>query len=484
MRHGMRLVWVALVVGLSIGPLSAFGQEVKEKPVLEQVLDLLLQRGQVDAEQYRALQEKAKKEQASAFQAGIENGRPFFKSTDGNFHVELGGRVQSDFDAAEEGATTLTGARLGSQFLIRRARLAAEGRFFRWVNFVIDADFSATVALQDGYLDLTFLPELRLRVGQFKVPFSLEELTSSRFIDFVERSLLNELAPARDRGIMVHGSLMKGVASYSLGGFNGSGQNTADNNPDKDLAGRFVLVPFRASNNFWLKGIQVGGNFTWGNQSSRPSAQGRTGARTSNRFTYFATQPTRGDRLRYGGDLVWLVGPAALKFEYSVQTNERIGLGPGRVDLDEVRAEGWYVSATYLLTGEEKRLSATVTPKYQFNPVTGKWGSGAWEVGIRYAELTFESDDPVNFFNGNLASAMIPGGGRTAENGAQALTVGVNWYPNSRTRVMLNWTNNWYDNALGTPFSCPSQIITCTARNLQPGDDSSWEFLSRLQLWF
>lgn len=270
----------------------------------------------------------------------------------------------------------------------------------------------ASPALQTGYLEFAFLPELQLRAGQFKVPFSLEELTSSRFIDFVERSLINELAPARDVGIMVHGSLMKGVASYSLGGFNGSGQNTADNNPDKDLAGRFVLVPFKESNNFWLKGIQVSGNFTWGNQSSRPSAQGRTGARTANRFTYFAAQPTRGDRLRYGDDLVWLVGPAALKFEYSAQTNERIGLGPGRVDLDEVRAEGWYVSATYLLTGEEKRLSATVTPKYQFTPVTGKWGAGAWEVGIRYAELTFESDDPVNFFDGNLTSVTrIPGGG-------------------------------------------------------------------------
>ena len=40
-----------------------------------------------------------------------------------------------------------------------------------------------------------------------------------------------------------------------------------------------------------------------------------------------------------------------------------------------------------------------------------------------YAELTFVSDDPVHFFDGNLTSAArIPGGGRTAENGAQALT--------------------------------------------------------------
>lgn len=483
MRHLVRFVLVGTLVGLSMGPLSALGQEVKDKPVLEQLLDLLLQRGQIDAEQHRALQEKAQKEQAATFQAGIEHGRPFFKSTDGNFQVELGGQLQADFDAAEADTRTLTGSRLGSQFLIRRARLGVEGRFFQWINFKIEADFTDSQPLRDGYLELVLLPELRLRGGQFKEPFSLEELTSSKHIDFVERSLVNELAPSYDRGVMVHGNLMQGVASYFVGGFNGSGQNTADNNSDKDLAARLVLAPFKASNNFWLKGFQIAGDFTWGNQSSSRSAQGRTGARTPNRFVYFAAQPMRGDRLRYGGDLAWLVGPAAVKFEYDIQTNERRGLGPMGSDLDKVMAKGWYASATYLLTGEEKRLSATVVPKHPFDPITGKWGPGAWELGIRYAELTFKSDDPVNFFDGNLT--RIPGGGRSAENGAEALTVGVSWYPNERTRLMLHWTTNWYDNPLGTPFSCRTTCASTSLSNLQRSNDtSSWELLSRLQLWF
>jgi hypothetical protein len=107
-------------------------------------------------------------------------------------------------------------------------------------------------------------------------------------------------------------------------------------------------------------------------------------------------------------------------------------------------------------------------------------GPGAWEVGFRFAELTFRSDDPVNFFDGNLA--RIPGGGRTAENGAQALTVGLNWYLNERVRAMFNWTNYWYDNALGTPFSC--ELGACTTATLHRSDDASWEILSRVQVWF
>src|SRR5262249_22777522 len=166
-----------------------------------------------------------------------------------------------------------------------------------------------------------------------------------KHIDFVERSLVNELVPSYDRGIMVYGSLMQGVAIYSLGGFNGSGQNTSDNNPDKDVAGRLVLAPLKTSNNFWFKGFQIAGDFTWGNQGSSRSAQGRTSARTPTRFTFFAAQPTRGDRLRYGVDLAWLVGPAAVKFEYDVQTNDRHHLGPRGTSLDKVTAKGWDVSA-------------------------------------------------------------------------------------------------------------------------------------------
>jgi hypothetical protein len=147
-RYSMQLVLVALMVGLSLGPLSAFGQEVKDKPVIEQLLDLLLQRGQIDTEQYNALQDKAKTEQAAAFQAGIENGKPFFKSTDGNFYVDLGGRLQADFDAAEADVRTLTGVRLGSQFLMRRAYLEVAGRFFPWINFRIDTDFTDSQPFQ------------------------------------------------------------------------------------------------------------------------------------------------------------------------------------------------------------------------------------------------------------------------------------------------------------------------------------------------
>jgi phosphate-selective porin OprO/OprP len=283
---GYTSVAVTLIFGIWLSVAGA--GEAKEKPAIEQILDFLLQRGQITPEEYRSLQEKAKKEQESAVLAGIERVKPFLRSADDNFRIELGGRLQTDFDAAESGTRTLAGQFLGSQFLIRRARLNLDGRFYRWIGFRIEAEFTEGVGLKDAYLDLAFLPEARLRLGQFKVPFSLEELTSSLFIDFVERSIINTLAPMRDRGIMLYGDLMQGAISYYLGGFNGTGEDTSDNNGDKDLAFRLAFAPFRSSDSFWLKGLQFAGDVTWGNEDSSTSPPGQTGARTPNRFTFFA----------------------------------------------------------------------------------------------------------------------------------------------------------------------------------------------------
>ena len=106
-------------------------------------------------------------------------------------------------------------------------------------------------------------------------------------------------------------------------------------------------------------------------------------------------------------------------------------------------------------------------------------GPDAWETGIRYAALDFDSDDPVTFFDGNLA--RIPGGGN-GENGVEALTLGLNWYLNEQVRFMYNWSYYWFDNGFGTPLSCATS--SCTAATLRSADKESWEILSRLQVWF
>jgi phosphate-selective porin OprO and OprP len=234
-------------------------------------------------------------------------------------------------------------------------------------------------ALTDGYIDLKFLPEIGLRGGQYKQPFSLEELTSDLFIDTIERSMVNELVPSRDVGVMLQGQLFDRILGYSVAVFNGAGINASDTNNEKNVAARFTVAPFRNTDNYWLKGLNIGFGGTWGDEDNNLSARGRTVARTSNRFQFFAQQPTRGDRYRWSADLAWLVGPASLKFEYNQQIDQRKKLGAGGRDLDDIRATGWYVTLTYLLTGENSVLNGPVIPRHPLSPFASKIGPGAWK---------------------------------------------------------------------------------------------------------
>jgi len=56
---------VSLFLGIWL-PVAGAG-EAKEKPAIEQILDILLQRGQITPEEYRSLQEKVKQQTLCIF---------------------------------------------------------------------------------------------------------------------------------------------------------------------------------------------------------------------------------------------------------------------------------------------------------------------------------------------------------------------------------------------------------------------------------
>jgi len=352
---------------------------------------------------------------------------------------------------------------------VRRARLGVDATFFKHLDFKLEGEFqelgseadpSPRFRLTDGYVELNYWREARLRGGQFKVPFSFEELTSSRFIDFVERSVVNNLVPARDVGAMIHGSLFGGMVDYAAGIFNGAGQNNPELNDSKDYAGRLLVRPFRFAGISPLEKLHIAGHFTQGDQDVHPAptAGNSLRGRTDARFVYFPVIPTRGDRVRYGGEVVYAYGPFGLYGEY-VKTEEERNLGPGGSNLGDLEGQGWYVAGTFFVTGEEK-VHARAPKVKPMNPRTGDLG--ALELVARYAQLDFDS-------SGTLPGPSPSGGGKAGANKVDALTVGFNWYLSSNVRLMVNFVQNWFDNDRMTPIT---------------NEDTSWEILSRLALWF
>lgn len=150
-------------------------------------------------------------------------------------------------------------------FNIRRAKLAAFGNAYEHVKFKLEADFgrlSSPSVLDDAFIEDDHLPYFVGRVGQFKVPFSLEMLTSDTEILTIERSeVANQIAPERDRGIMFSGNLLAGLLNYSIGAFNGQlptlpktyavgsysnvGRNTTNDNDQLEAAVRLVIKPVK-----------------------------------------------------------------------------------------------------------------------------------------------------------------------------------------------------------------------------------------------
>lgn len=137
-----------------------------------------------------------------------------------------------------------------NEFRIRRARVGLKGEILKSIDYVLQIDAAKSPVLLDAKVEITFSPHAKLTLGQFKVPFSLENLTSSSALDTINRSqTVENLCPGRDIraqgrdiGVVLSGKFSR--IEYSLGVFNGEGSNRADTNEKKDLVARLGFSPF------------------------------------------------------------------------------------------------------------------------------------------------------------------------------------------------------------------------------------------------
>lgn len=177
-------------------------------------------------------------------------------------------------------------------FLVKRARLSLSGEIARKIKFKLQADAVKSPVLVDAQVDFEFSPYAGLRIGQFYVPFSRENRTSSSELETILRSqVVDKLAPSRDIGssgrdigAMVLGTFS--VVEYIAGFFNGSGVNKADTNENKDFGARIVLRP--------ASFLSVGGSIYSGRhspaQGDSPFTRDRMGIDASLDFGAFSAR--------------------------------------------------------------------------------------------------------------------------------------------------------------------------------------------------
>lgn len=176
---------------------------------------------------------------------------------------------------------------------IRRARLDFRGQISPTWDYRLQLDLAGTPKILDAVIGYKYRSWLNVSVGQFKLPFSAENLITSTKLETIERSQVQEALVARskdvignqngrDLGIQLNGSLFKVedryVLEYSIGAFNGAGINASDNNESKDLSGRLLVRP--------TKNLELGGSYYNGFGKWGTPAEDQVRSRIGVEFSY------------------------------------------------------------------------------------------------------------------------------------------------------------------------------------------------------
>lgn len=316
-------------------------------------------------------------------------------------------------------------------FSLHRARVSLEGTLLRRVDYQVEREVRDTPdPWRDVFVDVRIHRALQVKAGKFKVPFSLDRLTSAADLDFVYRAIAaTHLAPGRDVGLLVHGNLLSRRVNYQVGEFRHGGDAVRpserhDPHAGQTVAARITVRPWNTSRTVRsLRGLAVGANVTSGHV---PAGLYSLPGRTVPDEDFFPHLFVSGTRRRVGGDLEWREGPVSVRSELLRVSDQRQGQGTDDDDLADVLARGWYVSGTWLVTGERK--VDDVRPAKAFL----QGGAGAVELAGRIEDVRFGSPGASGVASRDTRARNL------AERSDRAWTFGVNWYLNRYSRVQVN----------------------------------------------
>ena len=366
-------------------------------------------------------------------------GAPELSSKDGKFKMKVRGRLNLDYNAINQDDFPDVNA-----FEIRRARLGVEGTVWKDVDYKFEVDFANDItAIKDAYFEYTgWGPEFKIRVGNFKTFNSLEHIMSSNFIEFMERAAFVDAAGfGLDRQIGMGALYQREHFTLAAGVF---GPHPFDEErwfqDVKTGAARVTAAPINEDGHVLHFGA------SWRSRGGATDLRAAPVAANDQFFIYgargadlhlasrFISTPTGitppgvaaqgifdADTF-YGLEAAYVHGPWSVQGEYGqlqADINERF-VG------DDPTYWGYYVSASWFLTGETRPYKfGEFTRQKVLNPVY-EGGRGAWQLVARYDVLSLTDNAET------IALCTTCGQQNTWQ-------LGVNWWLNDHTRVMFNY---------------------------------------------
>ena len=341
----------------------------------------------------------------------------FIPGDPGEKTINIGGRFMEDFSFISGGDDLA--AALGETFddgvETRRARIRVFGDLAENVAYKMEYDWAGgTGSLKDAYLKFKMDDVGNLVVGHQYEMMGLEQLTSSRFITFLERSSLTDaFMPERNAGISLWHNNEDFTAS--VGWFRDTNSQGKSGDESTSFTGRFVYRPWieEKGKSLLHLGVSASQRNTEGGVDfdSRPDNHFiakfvETGAITADDATIVAFEAAIQE------------GPFHGMLEYAqANVNDAAGADPS--------FSGWSLQGGWFLTGESRGYKTghavfdRVKPTR--NALTKDGGYGAWEIAARISNLDLTEAAAVS-------------------DELDTMTIGLNWYVNPNTRFMLDAT--------------------------------------------
>ena len=416
----------------------------------------------------------------------------------GNNSIQLTGRIHLDYrhnnlDMYSTDYNDRDSATGADNFELRRARLGVKGKFAKDFKYEIIGNLPGTATVDVAYFDYAKYKEATLRVGKFKQPFNLEEQTSSNNIDFMERSYVNALAPAKKIGVMLNGEPVTGF-TYALSGFQMNDTEQDSKNDKMSYAGRSTVnFGELLGNKTMVAHIGLAGFDTEYNVT--PTTSSGSGGTTTNASILSFRTPGRGLSNIFAAQIGGVAAPSGQSFNSNSTSQVKssaIGL-EGAFAVNSIKVQGEYARAgvkgqtgttgdildmdanvfygelMYLASGEKYADAykggafGAIKPTNNFDPDKNQWG--AWEFGLRAEKYTV---DDISLTAGSGGATQGVGATRirgttscesgagvtqtvSAINGCKAssttYTAGIKWILNPNAMVKLNYsrTNFGYE---------------------------------------
>ncbi len=433
---------ILVTAGLCLAGLTAHAELTKEEKIRMEALE----------EQVNDLQKRApaapKKDDGSPVSLFYKKGLTF-RSDDGNFTMGFSGY------AIENGRFFVQSSPNDNTFYNKETLLGWSGTVSKRFNYNVELVVGPTTGMNNSYLEYAHSDALALRMGQWKVPFLYDETWSNKNRDFAEQSVAKRLAPSRSVGVGISGKLLEKRLSYELGYFNGEAKNTNDTNDSKEFAVRLDVAPFLAQKESVLQHWHLALQGTTGLEDSKQPNFGAAGTASmpdsGTTFLQFNTTARMNRIERHAVSSYWNRGPCKLIGEFAssrldLERNTAPDNLETKITSPNTRFDAWYVTATYVLTGEDAKINGLIEPKSPFK--TGEGGGwGAWEVAGRISKFQAErepfgqGDVTKGFALAGLALPQTTGAvGSTTE--VSSWTLGLNWSPVANAKVLLNYGQN------------------------------------------